>query len=49
MILEWCHFGAIGDATMDADNFFRRIASSFVLLVVFCMVYLFLWVTGVTR
>jgi hypothetical protein len=34
---------------MDAENFFKRIAASFVLLVVFCLAYLVLWLMGVVR
>ena len=49
MVLEWCTFGALAGATMDAENFLRRIAASFVLLVVFCLAYLVLWLVGVVR
>jgi len=36
-------------ATMDAENFLKRIAASFVLLVVFCLAYLVLWLVGGVR
>jgi len=49
MVLEWCTFGALAGATMDGDNFFRRIAASFVLLVVFWLVYFLLLCLGVVR
>jgi len=49
MKIEWCTFGALAGATMDGENFLRRIAASFVLLVVFWLVYFLLWVTGVVK
>jgi hypothetical protein len=34
---------------MDGENFLRRIAASFVLLVVFCLIYFLLWCMGVVE